>query len=234
MISEKIPSIKSLSLLRITGWVFALAAVLVAFVLWPKIENKDCAKKDKTAPSITNSNSRSARHPQAGRLDTIRETFTKPAPHRDARQQIMPDMTSSAIGELLSNGQLSHDETAREMANIALDPNASEAERLEAMEHGKNLGFSHLLPLSSDPNLPLPLAESYLHGLHGHDQPKEQVSGALGLLNHNDAEIRQQAQTLIGFLIGAEEDNESPDMLRKKVGAFLKQPGEGDEEVAGQ
>ena len=101
------------------------------------------------------------------------------------------------------------------------------------MEHGKNLGFSQLLPLSSDPNLPLPLAESYLHGLHGHDQIKEQVSGALGLLNHSDPDIRQQAQTLLGFLLRAEEDNESPAKLREKADAFLKKPDEMGEEVSG-
>ena len=134
------------------------------------------------------------------------------------------------IGELLANNQLSHSQAARALAKISLDSNRPEAERLEAMEHGKNLGFGHLLPLSSDPNLPLPLAESYLHGLHGHDQIKDQVTGALGLLNHNDSEIRQEAQTLIGFLIGAEEDNESPDNLREKANVFLNQQDEGDRE----
>ena len=141
---------------------------------------------------------------------------------------------SSKVGNLIANDALTHDELAQELSQIALDPNVSESDRLEAMEHGKNLGFSHLLPLSLDPNLVLPLAESYLNGLHRHDQPKEQVTGALGLLNHSDPEIRQQAQTLIGFLIGAEEDNESPDKLREKADVFLKQADESGEEVNGQ
>ncbi len=130
---------------------------------------------------------------------------------------------------MIAKQDLSHDETARQLAVIALDPNNPEAERLEAMEHGKNLGFSHLLPLSADPNLPLPLTESFLHGLHGHDQIKEQVSGALGLLNHVDHDIREQAQTLLGFLLSKEEDNESPDKLRTAAEAFLKQPDEEPE-----
>ena len=71
-------------------------------------------------------------------------------------------------------------------------------------------------------------------GLHGHDQTKEQVSGALGLLNHSDSDIRQQAQTLLGFLLEAEEDNESPEKLREKADAFLKKPDEMGEEVIGQ
>jgi hypothetical protein len=146
------------------------------------------------------------------------------------------DSTNSfpEIEQCLSNDDISNEEAAGQLAKISLDSNRPEAERLEAMEHGKNLGFGHLLPLSSDPNLPLPLAESYLHGLHGHDQIKDQVTGALGLLNHNDSEIRQEAQTLIGFLIGAEEDNESPDILREKANTFLNQQEEGDGEVSSQ
>jgi len=144
---------------------------------------------------------------------------------------------SAQIGDLIARQDLSHDEIAAQLAAIAFDKNAPEAERLEAMEHGANLGFSHLVPLSLDPNLPLPIAESYLHGLHGHDQVKEQVSGALGLLNHVDQEIREQAQILLGFLLQAEEDNESPEKLLKKADEFLMrqdQPYEGDDEVSGQ
>jgi hypothetical protein len=132
------------------------------------------------------------------------------------------------IENLLTNDNISNEQATRQLAEIVLNPNRPEPERLEAMEHAKNLGFAHLLPLSLDPNLPLPLAESYLHGLHGHDQTKEQVSGALGLLNHADPDIREQAQTLLGFLLGKEEDNESPDKLRAAADAFLKQPDEGD------
>ena len=129
---------------------------------------------------------------------------------------------------MLTDDGISDEDAAIELAEIALNPNRPEPERLEAMEHGKNLGFSHLLPLALDPNLSLPLAESYLHGLHGHDQTKEQVSGALGLLNHSDPDIRQQAQILLGFLLEADDDNESPDKLRKKADVFLKQPEEED------
>jgi hypothetical protein len=141
---------------------------------------------------------------------------------------------SARVDAVLTDDRVSDEEAARQLAEIALDPNVIESERLEAIEHGTNLGFSHLLPLSLDPNLPLPLAESYLSGLYGHDKAKEQVSGALGLLNHADPDIREQAQTLLGFLLEAEEDNESPDKLRQKADAFLRQPDEESEDVSGQ
>ncbi len=162
-----------------------------------------------------------------------------PVPKKRERREFKTARTSTPatfpqIDRVLTDDRVSDELAAIEMAKIALDPNIPEPERLEAMEHGKNLGFSQLLPLSLDPNLPLPLAESYLHGLHGHDQTKQQVSGALGLLNHSDPDIRQQAQTLLGFLLEAEEDNESPDKLREKADAFLKQPDEEGEEVSGQ
>lgn len=167
----------------------------------------------------------------------IKETASVPK-KRDRRkfkfEKTSAPATFPGIDRVLTNDRVSDDEAAIEMAKIALDMTRPEAERLEAMEHGKNLGFSHLLPLSSDPNLPMPLAESYLHGLHGHDQVKEQVSGALGLLNHSDREIRQEAGILLGFLLEAEEDNESPDKLRMKADIFLNQPDEVEEEVSGQ
>jgi hypothetical protein len=53
-------------------------------------------------------------------------------------------------------------------------------------------------------------------------------------LIHSDLDIRQQAQALLGYLLKAEEDTESPDKLREKADAFLKQPDEGSEEVIGQ
>jgi hypothetical protein len=163
-----------------------------------------------------------------------------------AKKRLRPDNKSTRpsaptnfaqVDAVLTDDRVSDDEAARQLAEIALDPNVIESERLEAMEHGTNLGFSHLLPLSLDPNLAQPLAEAYLNGLHGHDQVKEQVSGALGLLNHSEAEIREQAQILLGFLLEAEEYNELPDKLRQKADEFLMrpdQPDEGDDEVSGQ
>jgi hypothetical protein len=150
-------------------------------------------------------------------------------PRLSKREQTDSPNSFPEIERLLSSEDISIEEAARQLAEIALNSYASEAERIEAMEHGANLGFSHLLPLSLDPNLPLPMAESYLHGLHGHDQVKEQVSGAVGLLNHVDQEIREQAQILLGFLLQAEEDNEAPDKLREKADAFMQQPDEQSE-----
>jgi hypothetical protein len=157
-----------------------------------------------------------------------REAPQNRKPSSSPKGQIGSTESFLEIENLLTNDNISNEQATRQLAEIVLNPNRPEPERLEAMEHAKNLGFAHLLPLSLDPNLPLPLAESYLHGLHGHDQTKEQVSGALGLLNHADPDIREQAQTLLGFLLGKEEDNESPDKLRAAADAFLKQPDEGD------
>ena len=180
-----------------------------------------------------------AEAPSSTQTDVEPMEAPSPTPKKRARGESRSARASNPatfpqIDSVLTDDRISDEEAARQLAEIALNPNAPEAERLEAMEHGKNLGFSHLLPLSLDPNLPLPLAESFLHGLHGHDQTKEQLSGSLGLLNHADSDIREQAQTLLGFLLEAEEDNESPDKLREKADAFLKQPDEESEEVSGQ
>jgi hypothetical protein len=167
------------------------------------------------------------------------EKTTKSSSSRRDPASAQPDQPTK-IGSLIANHTRTHAELAEKLSQIALDANASEQERLEALEHGKNLGFSQMLPLSSDPNLPVLLADSYLNGLHQHDQPKEQVSGAIGLLSHSDHEIRNQAQILIGFLIGAEEcvdladESIAIERLREKADAFLNQSDEVEEEVSGQ
>lgn len=218
----EISSIKSPNFLRIFGWFLLLLAILLVATLWPASENKEGA----IGTSKTNSNFLGLKRAESKEVSDMQGAPLKPKLRREALRQIGLDTSKSAIAELLANDQLSHDETARQLADIALNPNLPEAERLEAMEHAKNLGFSNLLSLSSDPNLPLPLAESFLQCLHGHDQIKEQVSGALGLLNHADADIREQTQTFLGFLLKAEEYNEAPEKLREKADVFLKQPDE--------
>lgn len=229
MLSSKIALSKFSNPARMAGVVFCLVTVvLVALICLP--EERKWNNKQRSQHQIISQPKPTQKHGNEGmETDSHSDNRMLRAKWRPQEGRRVPSVDSHpAIERLLLNNSISHDETARQLAVIALDPNNPEAERLEAMEHGKNLGFAHLLPLSLDPNLPLPLAESFLHGLHGHDQTKEQVSGALGLLNHADSDIRQQAQTLLGFLLEAEEDNESSDKLRAAADAFLKQPDEED------
>lgn len=217
-----------LNRLQIIGLSLLFVALVLVILSRSGHDGSSQAKKDpvpldeKSAPSI--SRDKPALNPslEGRKIPPNRTPSSSPNSQPDSSESF-PE-----IEQLLTNDNISNEQAARQLAEITLNPNRRESERLEAMEHGKNLGFSHLLPLSLDPNLPLPLAEGYLHGLHGHDQTKEQVSGALGLLNHSDPDIRQQAQILLGFLLKAEEDNESPDKLREKADAFLKQPDEED------
>jgi hypothetical protein len=213
-------------------WILGFGLSLVAlWLIFGSFSSGPREANQANEPAETDSSRPAKQHSQGQSKEVAPErknaSTTRSFPQRESASS--NSNASTRIGDLLANQNLSHDETARQLAQIALDRNAPEAERLEAMEHAKNLGFSQLLPLSLDPNLPLSLAESFMQGLHGHDQIKEQVSGALGLLNHSDSDIRQQAQTLLGFLLRAEEDNESPDKLREKADAFLKQPDQPDE-----
>ena len=212
-----------------------LILLLAAFLVW-----QFSASESQQADTKSSSNHQTSAKPPVDRQakDLQTEDSAPVSKKRERRQsrsgEALALPTFTQVDTLLTDDRLSDEDAAIEMAKIALDATRPEAERLEAMEHGMNLGFGHLLSLSSDPNLPVPLAESYLHGLHGHDQIKEQVSGALGLLDHSDQEIRQEAGVLLGFLLEAEEDNESPDKLRMKADMFLNQPDEVEEEVSGQ
>jgi hypothetical protein len=217
-----------LNRLQIVGLSLLFVALVLVILSRPGHDRSSQAKKDpvpldeKSAPSF--SRDKPALNPslEGRKIPPNRTPSSSPNSQPDSSESF-PE-----IEQLLTNDSISNEQATRQLAEIVLNPNRPEPERLEAMEHAKNLGFAHLLPLSQNPNLPLPLAESYLHGLHGHDQTKEQVSGSLGLLNHADPGIREQAQTLLGFLLSKEEDNESPDKLRAAADAFLKQPDEGD------
>jgi hypothetical protein len=168
----ELPSIKSPRLLRVAGWLFATVAILLMFVLWPTSDDKARSPKGISPSPHTTSPHDAPKPAESAKIAIPLEKPTKSAVRREARRQTGLLKNSSAIEELLLNDKLSQDETARELAKIALDSQVSESYRLEAMDHGKNLGFGYMLPLSLDPNLPLPLAESFLHGLHGHDQIK--------------------------------------------------------------
>jgi hypothetical protein len=214
--------------LQIVGLLLLFAALALVIVSRSGDDESLQAKKD-PAPLNENIASPSAQDKRAPNSSLGgREEPQNRKPSSSPKGQIGSTESFLEIENLLTNDNISNEQATRQLAEIVLNPNRPEPERLEAMEHAKNLGFAHLLPLSQNPNLPLPLAESYLHGLHDHDQTKEQVSGALGLLNHADPDIREQAQKLLGFLLGKEEDNESPDKLRAAADAFLKQPDEGD------
>ena len=221
--SEKI-SKKRINLIWAFGLVISIVAVWIAFLTHsPKTEKKEVVNQPN---AIEPDKSLKQSNPAKSGQVTTRSPSAKDSVSAQANPPSHFDSSMTKVGNLIANRALSHDQIASQLAQIALDPNISEAEKLEAMEHGKNLGFSHFLPLSMDPNLPILLAESYLNGLHRHHQIKDQVTGTLGLLNHSDSEIRQRAQIFLGFLLRAEEDIESPEKLREKADVFLKHPDE--------
>jgi hypothetical protein len=210
---------------RIIGAALTLIAIWLAF----KMPFADQDDLDSNSNSIVEKRPENYNHKNAkAAKSTASERKTKSAIRPDPKQHEDKSHKhdSADINELLGDPLISNDETATRLATIALDPNVPESKRLEAMEHAANLGFSHLLPLSLDINLPLSLTECFLSGLYAHDQMKEKISGALGLLNHTDPETREQAQILLGSLLDAEEDIESPSKLREKARILLSQADE--------
>ncbi len=107
--------------------------------------------------------------------------------------------------------------------------------RLAALDHAFNLDRWQALTLCMDKPLPSPIARRLLSGIHNlNESPKDQVSACMHLIEHEDVEIREQAQELLAFLVSAEEHATEPDKLREAADAFLGQPDEGDREVNGQ
>ncbi len=208
------------------------AAVLSLLAIWLTLGSffsGSPEKKTSNKGGAVNA-SEPSKHRKSEKTKADVSELRKPSAKRELSQSGPASLdldSSSRINDLIAQDS-SHDETAAQLAAIACDQNVSEDERLEAIEHAADLGISHLLPLSHDSFLPAPLAEAYLHRLYRHINGREKVLGALGLLNHSEAEIREQAQILLGTLLKAEEDNESPEKLRQKADAFLQQPDLGD------
>ena len=142
---------------------------------------------------------------------------------------------TSPIESILNNKELSFEESATRLLECTRNVDMPMELRLAALDHAFNLDRWQSLTLCMEKPLPSPIAGRLLSGIHNlNESPKDQVSACMHLIEHEDAEIREQAQGLLAFLVSAEQYVSDPDKLREKANAFLTQPDVGDREVSGQ
>ena len=142
---------------------------------------------------------------------------------------------TSPIESILNNKELSFEESATRLLECTRQENMPMEVRLAALDHAFNLDRWQALTLCMDKPLPSPIAGRLLSGIHNlNESRKDQVSACLHLIEHEDPEIRSQAQELLAFLVSSEELASDPDKLREKADAFLGQVDEMGEEVSGQ
>lgn len=140
-------------------------------------------------------------------------------------------ISSSEIESILSDTALSFEESATRLLECTRREDLPMEVRLDALDHAFNLDRWQAMTLCMEKPLAKPIAERLLSGIHNHGEaPKDQASACMHLMLHDDAEIREQAQELLAFLISAEEHASDPEKLREAADAFLKQTEEGDAE----
>jgi hypothetical protein len=142
---------------------------------------------------------------------------------------------TSPIESILNNKELSFEESATRLLECTRQEDMPMEVRLAALDHAFNLDRWQALTLCMNKPLPSPIAGRLLSGIHNlNESRKDQVSACLHLIEHEDPEIRSQAQELLAFLVSSEELASDPDKLREKADAFLGQVDEMGEEVSGQ
>lgn len=141
----------------------------------------------------------------------------------------------SPIEAILKDQASSFEDKATNLLECARQEDLPMEVRLSALDHAFNLDRWQTLTLCMEKPLPAPIAGRLLSGIHNiNESPKDQVSACMHLIEHEDAEIREQAQGLLAFLVSAEEHALEPDKLREVANAFLGKADERSEEITGQ
>ena len=156
-------------------------------------------------------------------------------PSNEAMSDTPAAVDSSAIESILSDTALSFEESATRLLECTRRDDLPMEARLSALDHAFNLDPSQAMTLCMESPLPVPIAESLLSHTHNLNESRaDQVSACLNLIEHEDVEIREEAQELLAFLISAEEHASETDKLRQAAYAFLKSSDEADDEDSGQ
>lgn len=209
-----------------------IALVLVVLSTDQKQQSSDDAER---APSQAQRPGSSAAEQGYENSDGRQTPSPRHKPSAGLKGNAPVTIDTSPIESILNNKKLSFEESATRLLECARQDDMPMEVRLAALEHAFNLDRWQSLTLCMEKPLPSPIARRLLSGIHNlNESPKDQVSACMHLIEHEDVEIREQAQELLAFLVSAEEHATEPDKLREAADAFLGQPDEGDREVNGQ
>ena len=210
----------------------ALALVLLALflIVFPRDQNQQSAsdkesRTQKSPPAFV--------QPEAKDEPKDEEPMSPSTgkPSNEAKSAPPAAVEASEIESILSDTALSFEESATRLLECTRREDLPIEVRLDALDHAFNLDRWQAMTLCMEKPLAKPIAERLLSGIHNHGEaPKDQASACMHLMLHDDAEIREQAQELLAFLISAEEHASDPEKLREAADEFLKQTEEGDAE----
>lgn len=214
----------------LAGSGLALLLVAIVLVFFPTDRNQEKASESEPVPS------------QAQQLDFITPGLKHESKHEEAMSSLPGKSLSglkeappeavdpSPIESILNDKELSFEESATRLLECTRREDMPMEVRLDALDHAFNLDRWQALTLCMEKPIPTPIAERLVSCIHNlSESPKDQVSACMHLMLHDDAEIREQAQGLLAFLVSAEEHASEPDRLREVADVFLKRPDQGDQ-----
>jgi hypothetical protein len=191
-------------------WILSLLAPLF-WMAWPSGDNK--AEQAVATPpglgskkQIPSNGSRvkddeGASRDRAGQLS--RRLSDRPEPGDPA-----------GVDRILANDGISHEQAALQLRKLALDPTRSTADRLEALQHGLNLGIESFAGFAEQADLPAELASHYLSEIINHnDSPATQIRAYIALMGHPDEEVSALAEEMIAIQVGDELQEASREKL---------------------
>lgn len=159
-----------------------------------------------------------------GKPNTISGPGVKPSSKGGAsikgsgNEEIKSYPTHEQIEFILADESITIDDAAVMLRKMADDPSLPVSDRLDALEHGLNLGFDAFANYGENPDLPTPLASYYLgEVMNQNATPKKQILAYLALLNHKDPEVVEESADMLAFMVEDDFDEANPEELLKLV-----------------
>jgi len=140
---------------------------------------------------------------------------TRAAP-RDPAAKPLEAPASPEVDEILVDESISIEQAAVRLRALASDTTQTKAHRLEALQHGLNLGIESFADFAEQAELPAELASCLLDEIINHnDAPATQIRSYVALIDHSDVEVRELALEMLRFQVGDDLHEESPERLKE-------------------
>jgi len=178
---------------------FLLLLVPLLWWAWPSGKN--------SAPGAEPAPAQNQKSPAAGGSPAA--DAAGPARTRSAsRQQLAskpPKLPAESpeVDRILINDSITNEQAAVRLHAIAMDRTRPTAHRLEALQHGLNLGIESFASFAEQADLPPELASHFLHEIINYnDSPATQIRSYIALMDHPDEEISALAKEMLAFQVG--------------------------------
>lgn len=201
---------------------FLLVALLVVPLLWwawPSDTTSDSSGGG--SPAETQESSLTRRQPQT----TAEGGPSRTRSARDGQVTRTPLLGGSPeVDAVLSDDSISIEQAVERLRALAMDATHPPAQRLEALQHGLNLGIASFADFAQQPDLPAELASHFMDEVINYNEsPGTQIRTYLVLMDHPDEEVASLAREMLAFQVDDDLNEATREQLielaRKKLEA---------------